>query len=246
VHTPRYLLRRHLLLHLLRRCERGRFLEIGCGGGDLLIHLAKRGFEGVGLEISPEAFVLTHQVVRPYEPKLRVVDRAEAVQGERFQYLLAFEVLEHIEDDAAALAQWQGWSEPNGKLILSVPAHMKKWTAEDEVMGHYRRYEKNDLRRLLQICGFTVEALWSYGFPLTTLTRPIRILLYRSRLRRLQGMTREERTHYSSFASTFTPKRAARLVSILIKGGAFGFHLLQLLFREIDLGEGYLVFCRRS
>jgi SAM-dependent methyltransferase len=208
--------------------------------------LARRGFEGVGLEISSEALPLARQAARPYEPKLRVVGSEDALRGERFQYLLAFEVLEHIEDDAAALVQWQDWLEPNGKLILSVPAHMKKWTPEDDIAGHYRRYEKNGLRRLLQTCGFTVEALWSYGFPLTTLTRPIRIVLYRSRLKRLQGMTREERTHYSSFASTFTPKRATRLVSILIKGVAFGFHLLQLLFREIDLGEGYLIFCRRS
>jgi cyclopropane fatty-acyl-phospholipid synthase-like methyltransferase len=246
VHTPRYLLRRHLILHLLRQYKPGRFLEIGCGRGDLMLWLARCGFEGVGVEISPEALPLARQAVKPYEPKLRVVGRAEAVEGERFQYLLAFEVLEHIEDDRAALFQWQGWLEPNGKLILSVPAHMKKWTAEDEVMGHYRRYEKKGLRRLLQLCGFTIETLWSYGFPLTTLTRPIRIVLYASRLKSLQGKTREERTHYSSFASTFTPKRAARLVGILIKGGAFGFHLLQLLFRRFDIGEGYLVFCRRS
>ncbi len=246
LHTPRYLLRRYMILHLLRRYEVGRFLEIGCGRAELMPWLARRGFEGVGLEISPEALPLAQETVRPYGPRLRVLGEAEALRGERFRYVFAFEVLEHIEDDTATLLAWRDWLEPGGRLVVTVPAHMKKWTASDDVVGHYRRYESGDLQDLLAACGYTVEALWSYGFPLTALTRPARAILSRSRLSHLQTMTKQDRTLHSSLESTYAIGLAGRSLRFLSEGGGFLFHLLQLPFRHFDLGDGYVLSCRLS
>jgi SAM-dependent methyltransferase len=245
-YSPRYLLRRRLVLHLLRRYKPGRFLEIGCGSGELMPWLLQYGFEGVGLEVSPQALPFAQEAVRPYEPRLQVINDASMLHGHRFQYVLALEVLEHIEDDQAALVAWKDWLEPGGKLILSVPAHMDKWTATDEAVGHYRRYEKNRLQQLLTGCGYAVEVFWNYGFPLTALTRPLRHMVYRLRLRREPTLTQQERILQSSFESTWTVGRGNHLFRLIAEGGGFTFHLLQLPFRRFDVGDGFLVSCQRA
>ena len=55
--------------------------------------------------------------------------------------MCAFEVLEHIDDDALALKQWREYLRPSGWLLLSVPAHQDQYGAADELVGHYRRYD---------------------------------------------------------------------------------------------------------
>src|SRR3546814_6549126 len=63
---------------------------------------------------------------------------------------MAFEVLEHIEDDHAALRQWLGWLKPGGILLMSVPAHPSQWNAADVWAGHFRRYRKRELLGLVE------------------------------------------------------------------------------------------------
>lgn len=242
--TPRYLLRRNLVRHLLRRFEPGRFLEVGCGRGELLPWLARMGYEGIGLDPSPDVHAEARAAAQPYAPRIRVLSDPELLRGERFRYVLAFEVLEHLEDDAAALDRWREWLEPEGRLVLTVPAHMSRWTASDDFVGHCRRYERDDLRRLLQERGYAPEIFWSYGFPLTSWTRPLRAVVYRSRLRRVRGVDREERTLRSALDSTRALPPAARPLGLALEVLGRGFHWLQLPFRETDLGDGYLVSCR--
>jgi SAM-dependent methyltransferase len=249
LHTPTYILRRRIVLHLLRRYRPGRFLEIGCGRGDLLPHLARLGFEGVGLEISPEALPFARDAIRPFEHKLNVVADEEILTDQRFRYVFAFEVLEHIREDAAALVAWRKWLAPRGRLIITVPAHVKSWTASDDAVGHYRRYERDHLYSLLEDSGYMVEVFWSYGFPLTSLTRRVRPLLYRSRAKIFHGRSKQDRTLHSSLESTLDPSRwgcGMHCASSVMEGIGFTFHLGQLLFRRLDIGDGYIVACRAA
>jgi SAM-dependent methyltransferase len=207
------------------------------------------GFEGVGLEISPEALPLAREAICPYEHKLSIVAEEDLLNAHLFDYVLAFEVLEHIQDDARALVKWRKWLAPGGRLIITVPAHMKSWTASDEAVGHYRRYERDALRQLLEDCGYRVDVFWSYGFPLTAFTRHARQLLYESRSKALYGKSQKDRTLHSSLESTLDisawGNRARYLISV-IEGIGFTFHLSQLPFRRLDVGDGYIVACRAA
>lgn len=74
----------------------------------------------------------------------------------KFQTVFAINVLEHIEDDVAALKNMRKLLKSNGNLVVLVPAKKFAFSDLDKNLGHYRRYEKNELESKLSKAGFTV------------------------------------------------------------------------------------------
>jgi SAM-dependent methyltransferase len=68
--------------------------------------------------------------------------------GEQFDSILYMDVLEHIEADAAELAQAAAHLKPNGTLAILSPALPWLFTPFDKAIGHYRRYTKTSLRSI--------------------------------------------------------------------------------------------------
>jgi glycosyltransferase involved in cell wall biosynthesis len=81
---------------------------------------------------------------------------ADALSG-KFDTAVCFNVVEHINDDATALANLRRLLEPGGRLLLIVPAHMWLFGSLDEHLGHFRRYEKEELAAKLAAAGFELE-----------------------------------------------------------------------------------------
>ena len=71
----------------------------------------------------------------------------------------AFDVLEHVEDDCAALTNIRRLLAPDGHLVLTVPACARLWSRFDNDSHHFRRYEPDELRERLVSAGFVVERL---------------------------------------------------------------------------------------
>lgn len=80
---------------------------------------------------------------------------SEALQAERLDTAVCINVLEHIEDDYAALRGIYRTLQPGGQLILLVPAHPQLYGTLDEVVGHFRRYTRAEGREKLCAAGFT-------------------------------------------------------------------------------------------
>ena len=77
----------------------------------------------------------------------------------RFDTVISVNVLEHIESDRAALANFYQVLQPGGRLIIFVPAHMALYGTVDRQLEHCRRYTRPELRRKLGETGFEVEHL---------------------------------------------------------------------------------------
>jgi SAM-dependent methyltransferase len=146
-----YRARRKILADLIRREAKlppnARILEIGCGTGHNLAMLS--GFGHVdGLELDDEAAALSEKrlgrgILRSPLPELDGVT-------DDYDLIGAFDVIEHIDDDRAALDAIATKLKPGGKFIMTVPAHPWMWTAHDVANHHKRRYSKRSLRALIQ------------------------------------------------------------------------------------------------
>lgn len=173
VPSPTFAMRRAAVLERMSAWAPGRVLEMGCGAGTLLHDLAARGFSAVGVESSPAARALATRLLEGRE-NISILDSAPP-EIEAFDYLLSFEVLEHIEDDQAALRDWVRRLKPGAPCLLSVPASAAKWSLMDVWAGHYRRYDRADVERLVKSAGLAIGRIETYGFPATWLIERVRL-----------------------------------------------------------------------
>jgi SAM-dependent methyltransferase len=75
----------------------------------------------------------------------------------------AYEVLEHLDDDAAAIRELARVLAPGGRLVVSTPLHGDRWHAFDRIVGHARRYEPAALVALVESDGFALDGFAPFG-----------------------------------------------------------------------------------
>ncbi len=143
----------------------GSVLEFGPGEGAVGVRIAQR-HQYLGVEPSDSAGAVAAARLDQRNLSGRIVSSTDQIEASRrFDAVCAFEVLEHIEDDLAALRDWAGRLRPGGTLVLSVPAGTERMAAADHFVGHYRRYDAADLEALLRAAGFEDVCLTHIGFP---------------------------------------------------------------------------------
>ncbi len=131
-------------------------LDIGCGSGALITVLHRMGKDASGIE--PNQGLIDVALER--DPGLHLYRASgDAVDslGKRFDTITIIDVLEHIEDDADQVARMRRALVPGGQLIVLVPAFQFLFGKRDVSAGHYRRYSKRRLVRLLEDAGFEVQ-----------------------------------------------------------------------------------------
>jgi SAM-dependent methyltransferase len=129
--------------------------DIGCAGGVSFDDLSQYGAV-YGLEPDPTLVDVCPQWRECIELTGFGPDYAPSRQ---YDLVLMLDVLEHIEDDAAALGSLQRLLKPGGRAILTVPALQSLWSVHDVINRHYRRYDKTGLQGLLEDSGFVVHDL---------------------------------------------------------------------------------------
>jgi SAM-dependent methyltransferase len=80
-----------------------------------------------------------------------------------FDLVCAFDIVEHVDDDEAALAELARVAAPGAAFLLSVPLHEAAWTAFDDFVGHRRRYEPAALVEKLGRHGFAIKRSAVHG-----------------------------------------------------------------------------------
>ena len=131
--------------------RRGReVLEVGCGTGRNLGFLSSIG-PARGIELNPSAVDWARRAGRRVESgEVRSMPFGDG----DFGLVACLDVLEHVEDDAAALVEMRRVTEDGGLLLLTAPAYPRLFSDHDRAAGHRRRYSR---RRLI---GIAERAGW--------------------------------------------------------------------------------------
>lgn len=171
-----YVARRRVLKDLIAReaalPEGARLLEIGCGTGHNFGMLREFGRLDA-LEVDSEARALAsrrlgHAVGDAPLPALT------GVPDLHYHLIALLDVLEHVEEDQAALASIAAKLAPGGRILVTVPAYQWMWSAHDLAHHHKRRYSKRALRRTAEAAGLEVEKIGYFNsllFPLAAAAR---------------------------------------------------------------------------
>lgn len=247
VPPPRFVLRRARILRMLGGRPLGKLLEVGCGAGALLHEMAESSDEAVGIETSGQARSIAKAIALTGGGKQHVVDAPADDWNSTFDLVCAFEVLEHIQDDNAALQVWVSWLRAGGRICISVPAHRSRWNAGDEWAGHWRRYDRSDVERLVQSAGLELERMECYGFPLGNITEAYGARYYRRMLaEKAATASRAEATSQSGVDRAYYLERFHRMDSLIGRGALRAAISLQSMAVGTDLGCGYIVLARKA
>jgi SAM-dependent methyltransferase len=234
---PKLVLREAAVLDMSASWEASSFLEMGAGTGHMTRLFVNRGFHGACYDLGADSRALIRRNLSDLGTQVMVVDDITSLPLASFDCLLAFEVLEHIEDDAGALRDWLRYLRPGGRVLLSVPAHARKFGRSDEIVGHVRRYEKAQVLALLTGVGIENVTIANYGFPLTELTRRLSNWLVKND-RSYDAMTPEQRSIRSAHS---LPRVVDRVLSLTGSSAFVPFCVIQRWFYRWDLGDGYVI-----
>jgi len=78
---------------------------------------------------------------------------------------ISYMVMEHVEDDVGFIRKIAQYVKPGGSIILAVPGRRDRWSLEDETVGHFRRYDRDDLDAVLRKANLGQVSVWSVGVP---------------------------------------------------------------------------------
>ena len=171
-----YRARRDILSDYLARYgnlpKGARILEIGCGTGHNLPMLAQFG-EVDAIEIDPAARRIAGERLGKPVGDAPLPDLPGVARG-AYDLVAVLDVVEHIEDDVAALKGMASLLKPGGKILIAVPAHQWMWSAHDVVNHHHRRYSKASLAKAIDAAGLKPAKLTYFNsllFPLAAAAR---------------------------------------------------------------------------
>jgi len=211
-------------------------LEIGYGSGDMLNLFAQQNLTMYAYDYSDGAYQMAQDIILPKnKSKINLLKSPQATTHKKYDYIFAFEVLEHIENDTKTLKSWHKLLKPNGTLIFSVPAHMSDWSISDKKAGHYRRYEQTTLTKQLESLKFTVDVFWNYGYPLTKILDQLTDQNFKRQLK-----TNQTKDTYSQLSGI----RRSNTLPIRLLSNRYAlwpFFMIQNTFKNTELGNSYLV-----
>ena len=135
----------------LRLPARARILDAGCGSGRNMVELARHGTV-TGVELSSVSVERARERGVGEVISGSVLDMPFA--AESFDLAVSLDVIEHLEDDLAALRELRRTVTAGGALMVTVPAYPWLWSGHDVINHHHRRYTRRSLQSVAERAGW--------------------------------------------------------------------------------------------
>jgi SAM-dependent methyltransferase len=228
------------LLYIRERVKQfpgsAKFLEIGAGNGMISTELLKMGFQGIAVDLNESACANNRKANEKFifEKRYTVVnDDFMNVSEGSFDIIISCMVIEHIPEPAlsAFIQKAVSLLSKNGVIIFLVPSGMKFWGIEDDIAGHIRRYERNDVYELANRNQLRVGHLAGLTYPVSNILFGLSNRIVRKNEAEKLQLSLQDRTVYTGnrdvpFKTTFP-----FIFSIILNPIAlWPFHMLQKWF----------------
>lgn len=135
-------------------------LDVGCGAGNMIHHLARYG-RVRGIEVDSRPVKIAQQ--RGYDVRLGDATRQIPFPDASIDLVTALDVIEHVDADENILREAFRVLRPNGHVLITTPAFQWLWSHNDDLNAHKRRYTAGQLRNKMASAGFQMSRL-SYNF----------------------------------------------------------------------------------
>lgn len=145
----------NFLIDLIRKYSIGsKAMDHGAGAGTFATPIAAGGMNVLCME--PDDGLRAELA----QSGLEVAASLEEIPDYSVDYAYTLNVLEHIKDDREAITELYRCLKPGGRLLVYVPAFQVLYSQMDTHVGHFRRYRRKPLKRLLRDTGFDVGAAY--------------------------------------------------------------------------------------
>lgn len=159
--------RAEVIYKVLKKAKAQRVLDVGCGLGKVTVHLAKRGLDASGIDVSERLIKLAKEKAMKSNVAVHfeVKELEKFNSKEKFDAVLFAGVLEHIEDDVNLMSAAKRLLKSDGKIVITdKPTFNFLFTERDKRIGHVRRYTKKLLKAKLEDAGYTDVKMKYYNF----------------------------------------------------------------------------------
>jgi SAM-dependent methyltransferase len=150
-----------------------RILDAGCGSGRNMVELKRFG-DVVGVDVSERAIELARARGAGEVELAGLTDLS--FENDAFDLVTCLDVIEHLDDDVAALTELRRVTKPAGCLVVTVPAYPLLWSPHDEMNHHKRRYTRRTLSAAAAASGWELERMTHFNALLLAPAALVRIL----------------------------------------------------------------------
>lgn len=150
-------------------------LEVGSGVGANLEVLVKYGTV-YATDSHDIAVEYTQQLGLAKDVQKGCLPEDPTFKGKKFDLIVMFDVLEHIQDDFQTLQVLRKQLKSGGKILITVPAFQFLWSSHDIFVHHKRRYNQSDLKQLFEKAEYHVNYISYFNFFLFPIIWSIRQL----------------------------------------------------------------------
>ena len=151
---------RNLRNIFLRHLQPGRVLDLGCGPGDTALELLRRNHTVVAVDIEEDLIAMAREKTKAYKNRIvfhRMADTDfHRLPKEAFDVVIFKDVIEHLHNDRRALKEIARVLKPGGRVLLSTSNLKFLYGQRDVDLGHFRRYNKEDLKKKCKEAGLEV------------------------------------------------------------------------------------------